>query len=375
MKTKTLGASPFYRTKSLLRNKSISRRVQGGHYNEQGAFIPDGTPFQSESGECRVIQQTSHRNVPSDGCGTPKRSEVKNPSIRSEQTTPDYAALKDKMRTMDIVDVVDLETDVPHGSVTKIVTYSDGSKGVYKPEYGEDLGFVSHDVHGRMYAREAATSDIADAVKMDDLVPPTVVRDVHGQRGSVQQYRDNALPAAEYGGIYTGSRDPNHPRYDGDKDLARAGALDYLTAQSDRHLGNWLLDETGKLILIDNGGSFPNSANNTIGPSYLTDVARERNLAIPEEVKSWKWDDIHQILRFHKFSLEEIAHTEERFKDLQKSATFGELHSHMKARIKKDKEDELRARLRAMRVREPRTPEAPPEGRGLESSTNLDRGR
>ncbi len=362
LKTKSIKPSPFYKTKSL------SRRVQGGHYSEQGAFIPDGIPFLSERGGCRVIQQTSHRNVPATGCGTSGRSEVKNPQLagRGEEKTPDYAALKDKMRTMEIVDVVDLtEEEVgEHKNVTKIVTYSDGNKGVYKPEYGEDPRFAEHNVYGRLYAREAANSDIADLVKMSDLHPPTVVRDVDGQRGSIQLYVDGTLPAAGYGEIeHTDPSvhpdryiDPFHPRYDGDKDLARAGALDYLTGQQDRHLGNWLLDKNGKLVLIDNGDTFPNSANNSIGPSYLTDVARERNLAIPEEVRHWKWDDIHSILKKYEFSREEIAHTKERFRDLQKSTTFAGLAESMKVRLKRDKLEQLRENLRTMRARKPRAP-------------------
>ncbi len=386
---KSIKSSPFYGTKSLLRNKSISRRVQGGHYNEQGAFIPDGTPFQSESGECRVIQQTSHRNVPSSGCGTSGRSEVKNPQLtgRREEKTPDFAAQKDQMKTMEIVDIVDLSKEEvgEHKNVTKVVTYSDGSKGVYKPEYGEDPRFAEYNIHGRLYAREAANSDIADLVGMSDLLPSTVVRDVDGQRGSIQHYVDGTLPAIGYGEIeHTDPSthpdryiDPFHPRYDGDKDLARAGALDYLTGQQDRHLGNWLLDKNGKLVLIDNGGTFPNSANNSIGPSYLTDVARERNLAIPEEVRHWKWDDIHSILKKYEFSREEIAHTKERFRDLQKSTTFAGLAESMKARLKRDKLEQLRENLRAMRARKPSDPvlsqSQHPAGQEPLAATNLAR--
>ncbi len=59
--------SPFYKTKAL------SRRTQGGHYDNSGNFIRDGQSFLSERGECRVIQPTSHRNVPSAGCGTAEK--------------------------------------------------------------------------------------------------------------------------------------------------------------------------------------------------------------------------------------------------------------------------------------------------------------
>ncbi len=71
-----IGLSPFRRIKSIedwTQTKAQSRRTQGGHYDESGNFVRDGYPFVSQpSGECRVIQPTSHNNVPSDGCSTPQ---------------------------------------------------------------------------------------------------------------------------------------------------------------------------------------------------------------------------------------------------------------------------------------------------------------
>ncbi len=79
--------SPFYRT------KAFSRRTQGGHYDNSGNFIRDGQSFLSERGECRVIQPTSHRNVPSDGCGTSVEApdqETESPEATSEQANIGY---------------------------------------------------------------------------------------------------------------------------------------------------------------------------------------------------------------------------------------------------------------------------------------------
>ncbi len=63
-RNKTVGPSPF-------RKSLPSRRVQDGHYTEQGVFVRDGTPFQSASGEWRVIKPGTHDNVPAEDPNAP----------------------------------------------------------------------------------------------------------------------------------------------------------------------------------------------------------------------------------------------------------------------------------------------------------------
>jgi hypothetical protein len=161
---------------------------------------------------------------------------------------------------------------------TRFVTFQDGSKGVFKPDgtpsphgRGEDMRVLRDDIKpGKSLNREVATYDVAKIVGMHDMVPATVQRTfesgppaIAGRTGSLMKFVDNAQPAAEqerHGGIKVA---PN--AYDGSEDFARAAMFDYVTGNTDRHPGNWMVSQPGpgelesKLHLIDHGLTFPES--------------------------------------------------------------------------------------------------------------------
>ncbi len=96
-------ASPFRRIKSLTDTaQSKSTRTQGGHYDDSGNFIRDGDPFMSETGRCRVIQPSSHRNVPSDGCSTA----VADPNQKNDYDYPEEEGGADLVQIRGVMDAL-----------------------------------------------------------------------------------------------------------------------------------------------------------------------------------------------------------------------------------------------------------------------------
>jgi hypothetical protein len=113
---------------------------------------------------------------------------------------------------------------------------------------------------------------------------------VDGQEGSIQEFVPGGKVAAEKS---------LRTKYDGPEDRARAAAFDYLIGNSDRHDGNWLV-KNGRLVLIDNGLSFPEAKSgwinwiitafredrvNKFGRSDLLLAASYED--IPDSVRKW----------------------------------------------------------------------------------------
>lgn len=200
-----------------------------------------------------------------------------------------------------------------------LVDLEDGSKGVFKPDTGEEGGVRSSVEAGTYWRREIAASSVADILGFDDLVPKTTQRTYNGNNGSIQAFVPGCDVAAKL-------KDP----WDGVEDQVRAAVFDYLTGHVDRHQGNWLVKNAGKgkLVLIDNGLSFP--VNNGGGP-YGSDFAfataaqaMELVRAVAEDghdvpdLSGWegKWDEVEKALTNAGIEKEAIALTRERFNSL-----------------------------------------------------------
>jgi hypothetical protein len=161
---------------------------------------------------------------------------------------------------------------------TQLVTFEDGSAGIFKPADGEDHG-LRRSVPGDYWRREVAASEVARVLGVGDLVPETVARAVGGREGSVQSFVDNAKTARNW---------KPSKRYDGPEDLARAAAFDFVTMNTDRHESNWMLQGGTKLGLIDNGLSFPETHTEPeYGNSFLLEKAVYGRAPIPEAVRAW----------------------------------------------------------------------------------------
>ncbi len=199
----------------------------------------------------------------------------------------------------------------------QIVKLKNGMAGVLK-EGSKEL--VHDDVYGRRgprsgippqegFIREVAASVIAEVLGFADLVPPTSFR---GEGASIQEYVEGLTPF-----------EVSNP-FTSDEDAARAAIFDYLTANSDRHTGNWLLrSKGGKIVIIDNGSSFPYKYDKSdyFDFAFMWN-AIGKDLDMPD-LSYWegKWDQVEQALRKVKvkdlkLSDETIALTKTRFEYL-----------------------------------------------------------
>jgi hypothetical protein len=135
-------------------------------------------------------------------------------------------------------------------SVTRIVIFDDGSKGVFKPHSGEAFHMRRDIVDGFQTERETGAWEVAKLCKMDDLVTPCVEREYEGERGAVQEFNNGAKIAHEAG---------SSRMYDGKKDIQRMAAFDFIIGNEDRHPGNWMITDDNKIRAIDHGLCFPDT--------------------------------------------------------------------------------------------------------------------
>jgi hypothetical protein len=213
-----------------------------------------------------------------------------------------------------------------------LVTLEDGAKGVWKPAAMEDKGLRAT-VVGDYWRREVAASMLADVLGLGDLVPATSVRNetsggMPGKRGGIgscQEFVPDSKLACQCG---------DQERFDGEADLARAAAFDFLILNTDRHSSNWMLRDGKKIVLIDNGLAFPdsNDVNNDMSDTGLLQEALMNgphagsHLRVPQAIKEWrgKEQEVRSLLSSIRLSSVEVELTMGRFETLVSSAERGE---------------------------------------------------
>lgn len=128
--------------------------------------------------------------------------------------------------------------------------------GVFKPIPGERRGLrkglksIMKEKAFPQAKREVAASGLAEQLGLEEYVPPTVMRKVSGETGSVQLFVENAETGAFYN-VFTGRKLTPTER-------TECTIFDFLIGNTDRHGSNWMRSKaTGKPFLIDNGLSFP----------------------------------------------------------------------------------------------------------------------
>jgi hypothetical protein len=107
-----------------------------------------------------------------------------------------------------------------------------------------------------MELRDSALFEVAAyrlAVRLGlDNVPPTVVRTIDNTKGSLQLWVEGAMTEAD-----RRRRELRPPDYSGWlAQMRRMTLFDALIGNIDRNAGNYLLDETGKLWMIDHTRAF-----------------------------------------------------------------------------------------------------------------------
>lgn len=175
------------------------------------------------------------------------------------------------------------------------ITLDNGLEGVWKPEQEEDEE-LARMIGGSLYKREAAAYEVAKLTAMDDLVPPTVVRTINGEIGSLMQWvpdADETRKASMEG----------REVYDGNIHRRWVAAFDYLIGNTDRHAGNWMVDDHEGLHLIDHGLSFPSCRDN-VHSKFFDKVRFD---TIPKEITAWGrvWPEMEKKL--HDLGIEQSA--------------------------------------------------------------------
>ncbi|MFG1867293.1 WXG100-like domain-containing protein [Micromonospora arborensis] len=176
-----------------------------------------------------------------DGPDTPESGSTTDPAVPDHASEAELRLLGREVHSMTELD--------PGGHVNDAydVTFTDGTHGVYKPNVPENE-FVQ--VRSTIPENELAAREVA-AARLDEdlgfgLVPTTARWDGPHGAGSMQEFVENASPG----------RPANaYPAAEGE----RMAVLDYVSGNTDRHMGNYLTGPDGRLVAIDHGYSFPES--------------------------------------------------------------------------------------------------------------------
>jgi hypothetical protein len=201
------------------------------------------------------------------------------------------------------------------------VKLEDGSVAVMKYPYNGVFGPARDNIPLKGEPeREAGAWQVAKVVGMQDLVPPTVVREVDGKAASLQ--------------LWTGGRQAEaagNP-FDGMQDRARVAAFDYVIGNEDRHKGNWLVDNEGKIHLIDHGLSFPQGQwNAKFNSKFVRRMAEQEDISeqykpkVQGQVFSENQEKIVSALKGVGLGQDEIRGVKERIANMAAAKEWDDL--------------------------------------------------
>lgn len=158
----------------------------------------------------------------------------------------------------------------PLGGVNKamFVKFKDDGAGVFKAKENEEAGLREHIEAGTYYKRERAAY-LVDRAFGFGLVPPTVIREVDGKIGTVQEYIEDSIPGTRY--VYE-AFDKNDKFW---QERMKLWVFDHIIYNSDRHYGNFRIKEE-KIYAIDNGLSF--------GVAYLSADRELYDAPVPKKI-------------------------------------------------------------------------------------------
>jgi hypothetical protein len=128
---------------------------------------------------------------------------------------------------------------------TKRVVFEGGSLGIYKPKSSSHVYCNENGDKNFHFQRERA-GYLIDKYIGFDLVPPTVIRDVFGEQGSVQQYVENTQ-------TYWNAEEEIYKQFP--LEYQKLLMLDYITFNRDRNDSNLLVGEK-QIHAIDNERTF-----------------------------------------------------------------------------------------------------------------------
>ncbi len=121
---------------------------------------------------------------------------------------------------------------------------------VFKPYDGENLRIKSDYGFQSFYPRECAAYMISEHFDLD-IVPPTVIRNINGQIGSLQLFLDH-----NYWQDYSQAFEQRKDEIRGNDDWQKIAVFDWILANCERHGHNMMVRTTGdenELAAIDHG--------------------------------------------------------------------------------------------------------------------------
>ncbi|MFA5877861.1 MAG: hypothetical protein WC845_00625 [Candidatus Staskawiczbacteria bacterium] len=132
---------------------------------------------------------------------------------------------------------------------TLYVSFKGGGAGIFKPKAGEKPVPKMEDVFpvGTYFKRERAAY-LVDKAFGFGLVPPTEIRTINGQEGSIQKFVEDAIVL----NLLPPEQRENHELQD---ELMKVWVFDYIIHQSDSSDENFLVKDS-RIVAIDNGLSF-----------------------------------------------------------------------------------------------------------------------
>lgn len=138
----------------------------------------------------------------------------------------------------------------------KFIEFEDGTMGVWKPKYMPKTHNSETGLTNSFSNEEVASQEIA-AYKIDNFlglyrIPPTVERSFRGEQGTVQLMVGNINQKARV----------NNP--------VETRMFDYLIANHDRHLNNYLITNEGDLVAIDHGLSMKTNPRNWKDGNFIS---------------------------------------------------------------------------------------------------------
>jgi len=146
-----------------------------------------------------------------------------------------------RLGTSPISSVGRLSKDQKGANESIVVNFEDGSKAIFKPNDEKmEYGSASSEIMAYELSEELGWG----------IVPETVPYEFEGESGSLQRWVSDAQTWKEM---------PDRDMWDQTldaKEFAQMKVLDALVGNSDRHAGNVLEDNAGKVWAIDNGGAF-----------------------------------------------------------------------------------------------------------------------
>ena len=231
------------------------------------------------------------------------------PEARAEDNPlPEQRALASKA-------VVSLKRNPSSGANgSKIVTFVDETKGVFKPLAMEETdlrrGIQNY------YLREAIATDVAAIVRYNDLVPTTAVTTIRKEPGSIQSFVTGAKAAVEL--------DKTEMFGASQRDIRRGILFDAVLGNTDRHARNWMIADEGKLVLIDHGLML-STKNTHLRIGLLAGLDQvQRGRAIPENMKTpWRtaWPKIMAAMTARGIEPEAIRLAKQRLDRILKPGT------------------------------------------------------